>query len=91
MAWEGPHAFPKIHPTRLRIYHSTWENPRPDAEVVSFDFVSKMTTTAAPFLARGDGGVRLNSKVVSQEEAEEAESKAVATNHSRALSSQSVP
>jgi WD40 repeat protein len=50
VAWEGPHAFPKIHPTRLRIYHSTWENPRPDDEVVSFDFVSKMTTTAAPFL-----------------------------------------
>jgi eukaryotic-like serine/threonine-protein kinase len=50
VAWEGPHAFPKIHPTRLRIYHSTWENPHPDQEVVSFDFVSKMTTTAAPFL-----------------------------------------
>lgn len=50
VAWEGPHAFPKIHPTRLRIYHSTWENPRPHAEVVSLDFVSRMTTTAAPFL-----------------------------------------
>ena len=50
VAWEGPHAFPKMHPTRLRIYHGTWENPRPDEEVVSFDFVSKMTTTAAPFL-----------------------------------------
>jgi hypothetical protein len=50
VAWEGPHAFPKIHPTRLRIFHATWENPRPDQEVVSFDFVSKMTTTAAPFL-----------------------------------------
>jgi len=50
VAWEGPHAFPKIHPTRLRIYHSAWENPRPDEQVVSFDFVSKMTTTAAPFL-----------------------------------------
>ena len=50
VAWEGPHAFPNIHPTRLRIYHSTWENPQPDKEVVSFDFVSRMTTTAAPFL-----------------------------------------
>ena len=50
VAWEGPHAFPKIHPTRLRIFHSTWENPRPDAEVVSLDFVSRMSTTAAPFL-----------------------------------------
>jgi hypothetical protein len=50
VAWEGPHAFPHIHPTRLRIYHAAWENPRPDHEVVSFDFVSKMTITAAPFL-----------------------------------------
>lgn len=50
VAWEGPHAFPNIHPTRLRIYHSTWENPRPDEEVVSLDFVSRMTTAAAPFL-----------------------------------------
>lgn len=50
VAWEGPHAFPKIHPTRLRIFHSSWENPHPDKPVVSFDFVSRMTTTAAPFL-----------------------------------------
>jgi hypothetical protein len=35
---------------RLRIYHSIWQNPRPDEEVVSFDSVSKLTTTAAPFL-----------------------------------------
>ncbi len=50
LAWEGPHAFPKIHPTRLRIFHSSWENPHPDKPVVSLDFVSRMTTTAAPFL-----------------------------------------
>lgn len=50
VAWEGPHNFPKISPTRLRIYHASWENPHPEQEVVSFDFVSCMTTTAAPFL-----------------------------------------
>jgi WD40 repeat protein len=50
VAWEGPHAAPHIHPTRLRIYHAAWDSPRPDQEIVSFDFVSKMTTTAAPFL-----------------------------------------
>jgi len=50
VAWEGPHAFPDLDSIRLRIFHSTWENPKPDAEVVSFDFVSKMSTTAAPFL-----------------------------------------
>jgi hypothetical protein len=27
-----------------------WDNPRPDQEIVSFDFVSRMTATAAPFL-----------------------------------------
>ena len=48
VAWEGPHAFPNFNPTRLRIYHASWENPHPDQEVVSFDFVSRMTTTAAP-------------------------------------------
>ena len=35
--------------TDLRLYHCTWENPRPDVEVVSIDFVSKMTSTA-PFI-----------------------------------------
>ena len=50
VAWEGPHEAPHIHPTRLRIYHAVWDNPRPDQEIVSFDFISKLSTTAAPFL-----------------------------------------
>ena len=50
VAWEGPHAFWYFPDARLRIYHAVWDNPRPDQEIVSFDFVSKMTTTAAPFL-----------------------------------------
>ncbi len=50
VAWEGPHDFAKISPTRLRIYHAAWDNPHPDREVVSLDFVSRMNTTAAPFL-----------------------------------------
>ena len=50
VAWEGLHGYPEIYSTRLRVYHAVWDNPRPDQEIVSFDFVSKMTTTAAPFL-----------------------------------------
>jgi eukaryotic-like serine/threonine-protein kinase len=50
VAWEGPHGYPDIYSTRLRVFHAVWDNPRPDQEIVSFDFVSKMTTTAAPFL-----------------------------------------
>ena len=33
----------------LRLYLSSYENPRPDVEVVSIDYVSAMTQ-AAPFL-----------------------------------------
>jgi len=34
---------------RLRLYLTPYENPRPDLEVTSIDFVSKLTH-AAPFL-----------------------------------------
>jgi WD40 repeat protein len=50
VAWKGPHAFWLHSDVRIRSYHVVWDNPRPDQEIVSFDFVSKMTTTAAPFL-----------------------------------------
>jgi hypothetical protein len=33
----------------LRIYRSTWTNPRPDQNIVKMDFVSTMTSPA-PFL-----------------------------------------
>ncbi len=36
--------------TRLRLFHTTWSLPKPGRAVVSLDFVSRTTTTAAPFL-----------------------------------------
>jgi serine/threonine protein kinase/class 3 adenylate cyclase len=45
VAWTGRNA--GQHPVRL--YKCTWENPQPDTEMVSMDFVSTMTD-AAPFL-----------------------------------------
>jgi hypothetical protein len=50
VAWEGPHAFWCYPDVRIRMYHVVWDNPRPDQEIVSFDFASKLGTTAAPFL-----------------------------------------
>ena len=50
VAWEGPHGYPAIYSTRLRVFHAVWDNPRPDQEIVSFDFVSKATNPAPPFL-----------------------------------------
>jgi WD40 repeat protein/tetratricopeptide (TPR) repeat protein/predicted Ser/Thr protein kinase len=45
VAWTGklPHGRP------VRLFKRTWENPRPDATIASFDFLSEMTD-AAPFL-----------------------------------------
>ena len=51
VAWEGMNGLTR-HPAaleRVRLYKSTWENPHPDKEIASMDFVSRMTT-AAPFL-----------------------------------------
>ena len=51
VVWEGtnPWLQEKEPGTTLRLYLSTYENPQPDLEVTSIDFVSKMTQ-AAPFL-----------------------------------------
>ena len=42
VAWTGTN-------TNHRVYLSTWENPRPEIEVTTLDFVSAMTRSA-PFL-----------------------------------------
>jgi eukaryotic-like serine/threonine-protein kinase len=40
----------RMHPeVPRRLYHRSWENPRPEVEVVSIDFVSRMTRSG-PFL-----------------------------------------
>jgi len=51
LAWEGddPSSSIPVDRKRLRLYQAAWDNPRRDLEVVSFDFVSAMTTSA-PFL-----------------------------------------
>jgi hypothetical protein len=44
VGWQGTNRM-----TRIRLYHQRWENPRPDTEIASFDFISNMGR-AAPFL-----------------------------------------
>jgi hypothetical protein len=45
VAWTG------THPTKgaIRIFEQTWENPRPEVQIATLDFVSKLTK-CAPFL-----------------------------------------
>ncbi len=48
-AWTGPRPGAAAADDGLRLYRSTYSNPRPDVKVVDIDFVSKMTQLA-PFL-----------------------------------------
>jgi hypothetical protein len=50
VVWRGDNELAKKLNCRLRLYLTTWENPKPDKKVVSIDFISrKDKTVAAPF------------------------------------------
>jgi len=49
VVWTGTNAVAQRQGATLRLYLTTYDNPRPDVEVTSIDLISKMTT-AAPFL-----------------------------------------
>ena len=49
IAWAGGNRAAAAYQAVVRVFHSTWENPRPDVEVASFDFVSR-EEISAPFL-----------------------------------------
>jgi hypothetical protein len=48
VGWEGSNEHVKQKGFKIRLYVSSWENPRPDATVARIEFVSAMTK-AAPF------------------------------------------
>lgn len=50
VAWKGDNALSSTFNCRLRLYLTTWKNPKPDRKVVSIDFIGrKDQTVAAPF------------------------------------------
>lgn len=49
VAWTGTNAHAEEQGSMVRLYRRTYENPRPEMEVTSIDYVSKLTR-AAPFL-----------------------------------------
>ncbi len=49
IAWKGTNAKSQAEGRYIRLFKSTWENPRPDLEISTIDFESRMTE-AAPFL-----------------------------------------
>lgn len=49
VAWEGENELGKRFKSKVRLYLTTWENPKPDKVVVGIDFVKVGETPAAPF------------------------------------------
>jgi hypothetical protein len=50
VAWKGDNDFAKQVGARIRVYLTTWENPKPSKKAVSIDYLSKKDdTVAAPF------------------------------------------
>lgn len=50
VAWKGDNDYATKNTCRLRLYLSTWENPKPDMKVISIDYLGqKEATMAAPF------------------------------------------
>jgi WD40 repeat protein len=50
LAWLGTSPEVQANSAFLRLFMSTWSNPRPGQEVISLDFRSSVTNDAAPFL-----------------------------------------
>jgi hypothetical protein len=49
LAWTGTNPAAEMFNVKIRLYKTTWTNPRPDKKVTHIDFVSKMTN-CAPFV-----------------------------------------
>lgn len=49
VVWTGKSAGATKEGVTLRLYLTSWTNPRPEAEVTSIDFVSACDTAASPF------------------------------------------
>lgn len=49
VAWSGQNTYSRVIGGSIHLFKTSWDNPRPEAEILTLDFVSTMTD-AAPFL-----------------------------------------
>jgi hypothetical protein len=49
VVWQGDNEAAKRNKARIRLYMTTWKNPKPRKKVVAIDYVSTRKTAAAPF------------------------------------------
>jgi hypothetical protein len=49
IAWTGTSPAPKMYELDVRLYESSWTNPKPDVQIESIVYTSRMDTPGAPF------------------------------------------
>jgi hypothetical protein len=49
VVWTGENESAKSHNMKIRLYQTTWLNPKPTKKVVCIDFLASEGTTSAPF------------------------------------------
>jgi beta-lactamase regulating signal transducer with metallopeptidase domain len=49
IAWQGENERTKKFNTKIRLYKTTWKNPKPNKKVASLEYISMNNTAAAPF------------------------------------------
>jgi hypothetical protein len=49
VAWKGDNERAKSLNAKIRLYLTTWTNPKPEKKVASIDYISTKETAAAPF------------------------------------------
>ncbi|HEV3446423.1 MAG TPA: hypothetical protein VG099_17400 [Gemmataceae bacterium] len=49
VAWKGENEYAKSLNAKIRLYLTTWENPKPDKKIASIDYSTTKETPCAPF------------------------------------------
>ena len=49
VAWTGTNEYAKRNDVKIRLYLTTWKNPKPEKKLTHIDYVSTGNTVAAPF------------------------------------------
>lgn len=55
IAWQGTNTASQAQGSAIRLYKSTWENPRPSVPIERLEFISAMESAVAPFLVAVTG------------------------------------
>jgi hypothetical protein len=75
VAWQGENDFAKSRGCQLRLYASTWTNPKPDQRVMRIDFVGRKDQTQAAPICLAMTAVQENDREAPADRSSKADAK----------------